>query len=66
MEILQAFLNGLFGSLFIGTIFNILLSLYFFISNKREFNEWTWSSFVVPAWMLLGTSVLGVGVYFIN
>jgi hypothetical protein len=66
MEILQSFLNGLFGSLFIGTILNILLSLYFFISNKKDYGKYTWSSFIVPAWMSVGTTVLGIGVYLIG
>lgn len=66
MEILQSFLNGLFGSLFMGTILNILLAIYFFISNKKDYNKYTWSSFIVPAWMIIGTSILGIAAYFVG
>jgi hypothetical protein len=59
MEILKSFLNGLFFSLAAGTILNIVISTGFFISNKKNYNEYTWGSFIVPSCMLIGSVVIG-------
>jgi hypothetical protein len=64
LNILQSFLAGLFGSLAMGTLFNSILAIYFFMNNKRRWNEYTWSSFRIPLYMLGATISIGISLYY--
>jgi hypothetical protein len=64
-ELFKIFLTGLFFSLSAGTILNIFISIGFFISNKKNYNEYTWKSFVIPSYMLIISLVIGITIQFV-
>lgn len=59
-DILKEFSRGIFTILCMGVILNYGISLYFFIHNKRRYNEYTSWSFKITTYLLLFALIIGI------
>lgn len=66
MVFLHSFLVSLFFACVLGVVFNFGLAAYFFIRNKKRYNEYTWWSFKIPTYFLLFTAGIGYILYIVK